>query len=72
MIVNVSRATLDAMCECGEPAAPGLFSVQHLGESVPVPGSIAESGLVPMALCEPCGVESQKEHGYGVIVFRIG
>lgn len=71
MIIAISRDTLDTLCECGEPAAPGLFSVQHLGDVTPEPGSVAASGLDPLALCEPCGIEAQKDHGYGVLVFRI-
>lgn len=69
MIIDIDPATFGTHCECGEPAEPGLFTVQHLdGES-----DWAISAQEPMACCAACGdmADRPSERGYGVMVYRL-
>ena len=71
MIVNISATPLAGIaCECGEPASPGLFSVQVIGDGTQ---RVSMSAAEPMALCEPCGELSGQpsEHAFGVLVIRL-
>lgn len=71
MRIHVSRTTLGTTCECGEPALPGVFSVQVIGDGT---GQISQSAAEPMALCGPCALMASdpSEHALGVLVVVIG
>lgn len=70
MLINVKTPLADALCECGEVATLGLFSIQVIGDGT---SGVSQSAAEPMACCEPCAVLSSQpsEHALGVLVIRL-